>query len=82
VKTYHVEILDDNDEPLTQADVAVEKVGDIQCVRSEDFVGILVKGETVATGYLTIEQASRAALFTALRWLNGEGDPVEVTVER
>lgn len=82
MKTYHVEIRDADDAVLTQADVVVDKVGDIQCVRSEDFVGILVKGETVATGYLTLEQASQAGDFTALRWLDGEGDPVEIKVER
>jgi hypothetical protein len=78
---YHVEVRGSDDRVITQVDCEVRKVSDIRVVRSEDFVGILVNGESTATGYPTVEQAKQD--FKALRWPLGEtGDPVEVKVER
>lgn len=78
---YHVEIRDEDDKVITQVDCEVRRVGDIECVRSEDFVGILVNGESTATGYLTQSQAKQEN-FRALRWPLEGGDPVEVKVTR
>jgi len=81
MKSYHVEILDEDGEIITLADVSVAKVGDIRCVRSADFVGILVDGQTVATGYLTVARAKQDT-FTATRTPLEGGEPIEVKVER
>ena len=36
------------------------KVGDITAVRSEDTVGLLLLGNTVAVGYMTVAQAQQS----------------------
>ena len=79
MSAFHVEIRDENDRVLTQVDCEVRKVGDIECVRSADYVAILVNGETTATGYLTTEQAKQKT-FKGLRWPLEGGDPIEVKV--
>lgn len=79
MSAYHVEIRDADDRVLTQVDCEVRRVSDIECVRSADFVGIIVNGESTATGYLTTEQAKQET-FKALRWPLGGGEPVEIKV--
>jgi hypothetical protein len=79
VSAWHVEIRDADDRVLTQVDCEVRKVSDIECVRSADFVAILVNGESTATGYLTTDQAKQET-FTAKRWPLDGGEPVEVKI--
>jgi len=81
MSAYHVEIRDESDRVITQVDCEVRRVADIECVRSADFVGIVVAGESTATGYLTIEQAKQEN-FKAYRWPLGGGDSVEIKISR
>ena len=81
MSAYHVEIRDESDRVITQVDCEVRRVSEIECVRSEDFVGIVVNGNTTATGYLTTEQAKQKK-FVAKRWPLDGGDPVEIKVKR
>lgn len=76
--SWHVEIHDADDRTVCQADVSAERVGDIEAVRSEDTVGITLKGETVAVGYMTVAQAQQDRdAWTSKRWpLDKSGDPV------
>jgi hypothetical protein len=75
---WHVEIRDENDVLLTQADVEADLV---ECVRSADFVGILADGQTAATGYLTIAQAKQER-FKGYRTPLEGGATEEVKVSR
>lgn len=74
---YHVEIRDPHDRTIVMANLEAGKVGDIQCVRSGDTLGILLHGETVAVGHPSVEQAQEKG-YVAYRWeLNGTGEPVK-----
>lgn len=79
MKSWHVEILDADENVLTQADVEASSVRQIECVRSADFVGILVDGQTVATGYLTIEQVLQGG-FIGRRTPSSGRKPDDVAV--
>ena len=58
MSAWHLEIRSDADgRTLTQVDVEARKLDEIEAVRSEDSVGILLKGETLVVGYMTTEQA-------------------------
>lgn len=79
MSAWHVEIRDEDDRVITQVDCEVKRVGDIECVRSADYVGIIVNKESTATGYLTQAQAKQTG-FKAYRWPLDGGDPVEIKV--
>lgn len=76
---YQLEIWDtESGELITHADVDA-LVGEIEAVRSEDALGIIVRNETVAVGYLTVEQALHSN-FELRRWAAGSGAaPISVT---
>lgn len=75
---YHLEIRSKADgRTLTQVDVEARRLDEIEAVRSEDSVGILLKGETLVVGYMTQEQAkSDVELY---RWPLGEEAEPKVT---
>ena len=67
---YHVEIRagSETGRTLCQVDLEARKVGDIDCVRSADTVGILLNGETTAVGYPTEDEAKAEGGYVSLRW--------------
>lgn len=83
MSAWHVEIRDvreDGDyDIITQVDCEVRRVSDIECVRSADYVGIIVNKESTATGYLTQEQAKHGVFKAYRRPLEG-GDETEIKV--
>lgn len=74
---HHVEIHDAEGRVVCMADLEANKVGDIEAVRSEDTVGILLLGQTVAVGYMTIAQAEQPRKeWTVVRYPLAGGSPV------
>lgn len=78
---YHLEIRDVTDgTTVTHADVDA-LVSEIEAVRSEDALGIIVRHETVAVGYLTVEQALHSN-FELHRWpaadVTGDGQVTKI----
>ena len=82
MSAWHLEIRSDvDDRTLTQVDVEARRLDEIEAVRSEDSVGILLKGETLVVGYMTVEQAKGDVSLH--RWPLGEpGDPKVTPIRR
>ena len=73
---WHLEIHAKDGRTVCQWDVEARRVSEIEAVRSNDTVGILLNGETGAVGYPTVAQAKEGG-FTLHRWPLGESkDPV------
>ena len=75
MSAWHLEIRGVDGRVVCQADVEARKISDIDAVKSGDTLGLLLKGDTVAVGYPTIEEAQDGT-FELYRWpLNEKGEP-------